>query len=384
MELLPGAWRGTPSGLWKGLAVVVIGAGIVVLAIFPATSRHRVEHLSLSASVLARKSLPALASTLEALANGRQATVGLPELSELRAMTHRLETELAGGGKGDELSELTRALVAAAGQVQRLTMAVEAVAQIDSHRLEELVDERVTSLSHANRALVDSQWRRRQLLDRTVRVAEGERARIAANLHDGPIQRLAATGLVLDRCRLRLDRGDADAAGGLLKRARAELSQEIHNLRRLMSELRPPILDEGGLDAALRDHLSAWSTATGIEARMESSSYGPLNPNSEMVIYRVVQESLANVAKHARAKLTIVMLAQAGNGVQVVVRDNGRGFATQSQPDLLRGGHFGLVVMKERVELAAGRFEVKSAPRTGTEVVVWLPTTSTNEPVEAA
>jgi signal transduction histidine kinase len=103
-----------------------------------------------------------------------------------------------------------------------------------------------------------------------------------------------------------------------------------------------------------------------------------------MVVYRVVQESLANVAKHARAKLTTVTVAQAGDGVQVAIRDNGRGFNAQSQPDLLRGGHFGLVVMRERVELAAGLFELRSAPRTGTEVMVWLPTMSNSQPIEAA
>jgi signal transduction histidine kinase len=98
----------------------------------------------------------------------------------------------------------------------------------------------------------------------------------------------------------------------------------------------------------------------------------------------VVQEALANVAKHSRARLTTVSMSQSGNGVQVVVRDNGKGFDAPSQPDLLRGGHFGLVVMRERVELASGRFEMNSAPSTGTEVIVWLPTISAREPVEVA
>ena len=122
---------------------------------------------------------------------------------------------------------LTKALVDASNQVMRMAAGVDAVAQLDARRLEELVEERIASLSNVNRNLVDSQWRRRQLLDRTVRVAEGERARIAANLHDGPIQRLAALGLVLDRCALRLDRDDRDGALDLVKRARQELSEEI-------------------------------------------------------------------------------------------------------------------------------------------------------------
>ncbi len=73
-------------------------------------------------------------------------------------------------------------------------------------------------------------------------------------------------------------------------------------------------------------------------------------------------------------------MAQSGNGVQVVVRDNGKGFATPSQPELLRGGHFGLVVMRERVELASGRFEIQSAPRTGTEVMVSAAATMSPSP----
>jgi two-component system sensor histidine kinase DegS len=274
------------------------------------------------------------------------------------------------------------ALVDASRQVARLAACVEAVADLDSNRLEELVEVRIGALAHANRNLVNSQWRRRQLLERTVRVAEEERARIAANLHDGPIQRLAALGLVLDRCRLRMDRDDNNGARDLVKRARTELSEEIRSLRQMMSELRPPILDEGGLEAALRDHLSSWSSTSGIETRFEAGSHGLLSLDSETVVYRVVQEALANVAKHSRADFTTVTMSQSSQGVQVVVRDNGKGFDAPSQPELLRGGHFGLVVMRERVELASGRFEVHSAPRTGTEVMVWLPTISAHEPVE--
>ena len=111
---------------------------------------------------------------------------------------------------------LTRALVDASHQVLRIASSVEAAARLDRRRLDELVEERIAALSVANRNLVDSQWRRRQLLDRTVRVAEGERARIAANLHDGPIQRLAAVGLMLDRCGIRLDRAETESARELM------------------------------------------------------------------------------------------------------------------------------------------------------------------------
>jgi signal transduction histidine kinase len=386
LAALPAGPGGTAA--WRWLAVVVMGAGIMVVAVLPATSRLRTEHLGRNASVLAGTALPALARMLEAWASGNASRWPTSELLQLRAATRPLETGLATCRTSDDMLELTKALVEASNQVLRVASGVEALARLDGRRLqelvEEIVEERTAALSHANRHLVDSQWRRRQLLDRTVRVAEGERARIAANLHDGPIQRLAALGLILDRCRLRLDRDDRTGARELVKRARTELSAEIHSLRQMMSELRPPILDEGGLEAALRDQLSAWTSSTGVESRFEAGAHAGLEANSETVIYRVVQEALANVAKHACATHVLVTLTQSGTGVQAVVRDNGRGFKALSQPDLLRGGHFGLVVMRERVELAAGRFDVQSAPLAGTEVTVWLPTGSTTEPEEVA
>jgi signal transduction histidine kinase len=355
-----------------------------VTAVFGTSRRQRSKQLGRAVSTLAERALPALTGALEALAAGEQPRIPVSELAELKASVRPLEAALAREGHSEGLTGLTGALVDASRQVARLAASVETVACLDSNRLEELVEVRIGALAHANRNLVDSQWRRRQLLDRTVRVAEEERARIAANLHDGPIQRLAALGLVLDRCRLRLDRDDNNGARDLVKRARTELSEEIRSLRQMMSELRPPILDEGGLEAALQDHLSSWSTTSGIETRFEAAPHGLLSLESETVVYRVVQEALANVAKHSGADLTTVSLSQSGNGVQVVVRDNGKGFDAPSQPDLLRGGHFGLVVMRERVELASGRFEIHSAPRTGAEVVVWLPTVSAREPVEVA
>jgi signal transduction histidine kinase len=384
LEILPvGPGMGS-TDMWRALAVFATAAGIGVVAVFPATTRLRAENLGRAASTMADRALPALSGALDALVRGEVAHLPYTELAELRAATRPLEGALAAYRPSDELVPLTRALVDTSRQVARLAASVEAVARIDRQRLEELVEQRVGAFAHANRNLVDSQWRRRQLLDRTVRVAEEERARIAANLHDGPIQRLAALGLVLDRCRLRMDREDKVGARDLVKRARTELSDEIQSLRQLMSELRPPILDEGGLEAALQDHLASWSSASGIETRFETSPHGVLSLDSETVVYRVVQEALANVAKHSRADLATVIMSQSGNGIEVTVRDNGRGFNAETQPDLSRDGHFGLVIMRERVELASGRFEIRSAPRTGTEVVVWVPSVLVSEPAGVA
>jgi signal transduction histidine kinase len=382
-----GPWAVAAAGLVALTGAIAAGPErlrAAIAAVFASTRHQQAKQLGYAARILAERAIPALSAALDAVAVGEEPRLPANELAELRTAVRPLEAALASDWCSPRLAGMTEALVDASRQVAHLAAAVDAVARLDNYRLEELVEVRIGALAHANRNLVDSQWRRRQLLDRTVRVAEEERARIAANLHDGPIQRLAALGLVLDRCRLRLDRDDQNGARDLVKRARTELSEEIRSLRQMMSELRPPILDEGGLEAALQDHLSAWSATSGIESRFEAGPHGVLSLDSETVVYRVVQEALANVAKHSRADFTTVSMSQLGHGVQVVVRDNGRGFDAPSQPDLLRGGHFGLVVMRERVELASGRFEIHSAPRTGTEVIVWLPTVSASEPVGVA
>ena len=337
-----------------------------------ATTRAKTRQLGRAARAFSAGALPALAEALEARASGTR----VPSLAGALAEMETAARDLGAwsGSRPGEARDLALALSEASRQVARLATAVDNLSDSDRQRLEELVGERTAALSNANRRLVDSGWQRRQMLDRTVRAAEGERSKLAASLHDGPIQRLAALGLVLDRCRLRLQRDDYRGAGELVERARSGVSEEIKGLRQMMSELRPPVLDEGGLEAAIRDHLSAWSEATGIEGNVSSSSdCPPLSPNNETVAYRVIQEALANVAKHASAGHVRVTIAPANEGAELTVRDDGKGFRLVSQPDLLRAGHFGLVIMKERVELAAGRFDVKSAPLAGTEVRIWLP-----------
>jgi signal transduction histidine kinase len=121
-----------------------------------------------------------------------------------------------------------------------------------------------------------------------------------------------------------------------------------------------------------------------VESRLEVAAHDALPSDSETVVYRVVQEALTNVAKHARASLVTVSIGQSGTGLRVVIWDNGKGFNPRSQHEMLRNGHFGLVVMRERVELASGRFEIRSAPLTGTQVIVWVPIASAAEPMEAA
>jgi signal transduction histidine kinase len=215
---------------------------------------------------------------------------------------------------------------------------------------------------------------RKTLLNRTMRGAEQERTRLAAELHDGPIQRLTALGYQLEQAALTLRRGDEERAGALLGTAQRGLRGEVDELRGLMTTLRPPVLDERGLALALTDELDSFERRTGIVCTLQSHHDARLEPEVETVLYRVVQEALANVAKHANAHHVWVYLRTDDEQVDMHVRDDGDGFEEgQVGPGLVDNGHFGLAGMRHRVEMAGGSYHLLSAPGRGTSIFVQVP-----------
>jgi signal transduction histidine kinase len=220
-------------------------------------------------------------------------------------------------------------------------------------------------------ALRRSETERKRLLDRILRASEDERVHIAAALHDGPIQRLAMLGYTLERGRLRLERGDLAAAGQGLVTAQESLSREVHGLRQMMSSLRPPALDEQGLEGALRDQAAAFAERSRIRARFQAQLHGRFAPEVETILYRVAQEALTNVAKHARASQVWVDVRQDSGSVELAVRDDGVGFDPESAAVI--GDHFGLAAMREQVQMAGGNWTVRSRLGQGTEIHAVLP-----------
>jgi len=214
---------------------------------------------------------------------------------------------------------------------------------------------------------------RRQLLDRTVRSGEEERTRLAAELHDGPIQRLTAVGYRLDEAVLTMELGDTTGALELLGSTHRWLSREINELRRLMTRLRPPVLDERGLARALLERLDVLQSRDGIACAFEGDVGVRVNQEAETVLYRVVQEALTNIAKHAGARHAWVRLAAVDGHVELQVRDDGVGFDTSQLAALVKSGHFGLAGMRERVEMAGGSYQLSSTPGDGTTITVLLP-----------
>ena len=178
----------------------------------------------------------------------------------------------------------------------------------------------------AQRALREAQADRAVLLDRTLSLGEEERVRIATELHDGPVQRLAAIGYLLERSARLTRRGDGNGLT-LVEDALAELSSEVNGLRGLMAELRPPVLDESGLETALRDHLTAVFNQSGVTAELVGRlGADRVAPEIETVLYRVAQEALLNTARHASAANVCVRLERRDSSVVLSIEDDGVGF----------------------------------------------------------
>ncbi len=216
------------------------------------------------------------------------------------------------------------------------------------------------------RGIERAEAERRRVLDRTVQAAEEERMHVAAELHDGPIQRLAVLSYDLERAKQRMLGNPAAVAR--VEHAQAALSSEVQGLRELMASLRPPTLDEVGLEAALRDHVGAFARRSGVACSVRVDLAGRLDGELETVVYRVTQEALLNVARHAGAGRLWIELAGAGDRVDLSIRDDGVGFEPKGTSSLVRDGHFGLVAMRERVEMAGGRFHLDTRPGAGVTV----------------
>ena len=235
----------------------------------------------------------------------------------------------------------------------------------------ELLQVRDASLAAALGELKRTQAEREKLLERTIRAAEDERVQIAADLHDGPIQHLAALGYSLESATILLAQ---DPKGGerMVRRVQEALSDEIGGLRRLMVTLRPPALDQAGLHVALQDFTEALAGQEGLAATIEVEDVDDLSQEAETVLYRVAQEALRNVVRHAQAGLVTVILRPEGDAAEVTVSDDGIGFSPDGT-EMVRRGHFGIAGMRQRVEMLGGMLDIDAAVGRGTTVRARVP-----------
>jgi PAS domain S-box-containing protein len=215
---------------------------------------------------------------------------------------------------------------------------------------------------------------RQELLLRLVTAQEDERRRIARELHDQMGQYLSALALVTKAL---MDATPADLPGHKLLQQLQQLTNEMGlEAHRLAWELRPSVLDDMGLVAALENYASEWSERNGVELVFQSTGLGGrrLAPLLETNLYRIVQEALTNIAKHARATHVGLVLEQRDGDIVVVVEDDGRGFDADATMSWIEfGGQLGLRGMRERAALFGGTMAVESSRGEGTAVFVRIP-----------
>ena len=221
--------------------------------------------------------------------------------------------------------------------------------------------------------LQDRDEDRTRIMRRTNAAIEGERNRIARDLHDGPVQGVSAASLSMEAVLLMLKAGDIEEGTRVLAKVRRELSEEADGLRQLMSGLRPPLLEERGLIPALREMLVRYGLDNDVRTRFNAQANPEIPKDLETLAYRVAQEALANSAKHAKAATVAVWVEAVGGQLRVEVADDGVGFDSARAREFLQMGRVGLASMRERVELANGTFMVHSTPGKGTTVLATLP-----------
>ena len=229
-------------------------------------------------------------------------------------------------------------------------------------------DERLLTAATASAAIAVAtvQSMSEDRLRQSLKIAERERARWARELHDSVLQGLGSRRVSLSTALKSGDRGRLEAA---VADTIEDIARDVEELRALISELRPATLDQLGLLAALEDLTERVEHGAELDLEVELEvDEGRLDPELETVVYRLVQEALNNVAKHAGAGRVELQVRGGEDRLAVLISDDGRGFDTEGE-----FSGFGLAGMRERVELAGGELRIESMPGSGTLVSASMP-----------
>jgi PAS domain S-box-containing protein len=231
----------------------------------------------------------------------------------------------------------------------------------------------ITDSKRAEQALQESHARLRILSQRLVEVQEEERRALARELHDRVGQTLAALNINLIIINSQITAESAGQIGTRLNDSMKLVAETIALVRDVMTDLRPAVLDDYGLEAALESHLTQFISRYDIQARFEKPDppLPHLGPSVEMTFLRIAQEALMNIARHAQATRVTLSLKQEEESIRMVIQDNGIGI--QSWQEANRPGSHGLTIMRERAEAFDGSLQVRSAPGQGTTIEISIP-----------
>ncbi len=199
---------------------------------------------------------------------------------------------------------------------------------------------------------------------------EEEKKRIARELHDDTAQALAMLSLEIDSI-IKADKNLPEKALEKLKQLREDVDRTMQEVRRFSHELRPGVLDNLGLQAALETLVDDFNEKNQIEADIQVlGSPRNLPPDIELALFRLAQEALSNVRKHSQAERALVKIRYSNRRVKLVISDDGQGFNLKRELEFARAGKLGLIGMKERAHLIGAELKINSRPHRGTTVMV--------------
>jgi len=227
----------------------------------------------------------------------------------------------------------------------------------------------VAERQQAQRRLEESQTQLRQLSAHLQAAREEERTRIAREIHDELGQALTALKMDLSGLQRSLDRQTPVIQEKLMSMSQV-IDTTVQSVRRIATELRPGMLDDLGLAAAIEWQLSEFQSRTGIECKLTSNlEESALGAEARTALFRIFQETLTNVARHANATSVLAKLEEGPDYVTLQVQDNGRGI---TESDITRSRSFGLLGIRERVHLLNGELSIHGVPGQGTTIIVRL------------
>jgi signal transduction histidine kinase len=235
--------------------------------------------------------------------------------------------------------------------------------------LEQRVADRTRELNEANAELKAREEARGQLLRKVITAQEDERKRIARELHDETTQSLAVLVMGLDAAHDAIQSGKTPR----LDEVKAVAVRTLEDVHRIILDLRPSVLDDLGLLSAVRWYADRALGARGISVRCEFGELRRLPPEMETALFRMCQETLSNVARHAQASAVLVQVGVEGNDVVIEVEDDGKGFDPAAASRREGRRPWGLMGIRERAEILGGTATIDSAPGQGTRVQVRIP-----------
>jgi len=290
-------------------------------------------------------------------------------VSQLTASAERIASgDLTGHISLSGFDEVARLATALEKMRESLRDLIGIVATANQ-RLEKRVEERTTELATVNAQLREREQALAHLYEKVVAAQEDERKRIARELHDDTSQSLAVLVMALDGAMATMKGGGVPR----LEEAKALAVRTIEEVHRMILDLRPSVLDDLGLLSAIRWYAERHLAPRGLSVRCEFEAQDRRLPAAfETAVFRVCQEAMSNIARHAQAESVLIQVSESGGALHIEIEDDGRGFDPENVSRAQRRP-FGLMGIRERVEILGGQVRIDSAPGKGTRLHIDVP-----------